>query len=130
MYPPAWLDIGNFGAPDTEKYFSNENVGSVRELDTSGVLLAISVNPRVGQTCPYHERASTEITGQVDVNVDGVPAKLDAVDSHSDFELYIARTGYCYRWIYFFGSLATRDASESIAVTQLDNFRFGMPSAT
>jgi hypothetical protein len=27
-YPVDWYDLPNFGAPDTQKYFSNENVGA------------------------------------------------------------------------------------------------------
>lgn len=130
IYPDAWLDLPNFGAPDSEKYFSNENVGSVRELDSSGVFFAISVNAMIGQACPYHERPPTEISRQLDVTVDGNAAKLDVVDSQADFELYIVHAGYCYRFVYFFRSLTTRDATEDSAIRMFSGFRFGVMPTT
>lgn len=130
IYPEAWLDLPNFGAPDSEKYFSNENVGSVRELDSSGVFFAISVNAKIGEVCPYHERATTEISRQLDVTVDGNAAKLDVVDSQADFELYIVHDGYCYRFVYFFRSLMTRDATQDTAIRMLSGFRFGLTPTT
>ena len=40
-YPKNWYNLSNFGAPDTDKYFSNENVSAVMEMSGSGIWLTI-----------------------------------------------------------------------------------------
>jgi hypothetical protein len=36
-YLGDWYDLANFGAPDTQKYFSNENVRAPLEMTARGV---------------------------------------------------------------------------------------------
>src|SRR5690349_19757752 len=44
-YPTSWYDLPNHGAPDTQKYFSNENVGAPLQMSASGVWETIDVEP-------------------------------------------------------------------------------------
>lgn len=43
-YPKDWFNLPNQGAPDTHKYFSNENVGAPLEIGSDGIFIAIEVN--------------------------------------------------------------------------------------
>jgi photosystem II stability/assembly factor-like uncharacterized protein len=42
-YLANWCNLPNFGAPDTEKYFSNENAGSPLEMTSLGIYVRLSV---------------------------------------------------------------------------------------
>ena len=51
-YPTGWYDLHS-GAPDTQKYFSNENVGAPLQMSASGVYETIDVEPNQKRTlCP------------------------------------------------------------------------------
>jgi hypothetical protein len=41
-YPGEWFSLENSGAPDTEKYFSNKNVGAPLEMGEGGVWVTIT----------------------------------------------------------------------------------------
>lgn len=127
QYPAGWLEISNCGAPDSEKYFSNEKLGCGQDADSNGVINAISVSLMSGQSCPYREPPPAAITRQDDVTVDGVSAKLDIMTATADLEIYLDHNGYCYRSIYLFRRISTLNATESTAVTMLGTFKFGQP---
>lgn len=132
-YPPVWLQIPNHGAPDTETYFSNENVGPPDQMDANGIYVAISVNRKTDQGCPLHGAPSTSITKQDQLTVDGVPATLSEVGGQLNWELYLDHAGYCYRFAYinhFDASQQVVDSTEAIAVAMLGTFKFGIPNPT
>src|ERR1700694_3099629 len=50
-YPANWYDLPNSGAPDTDKYFSNQNVTTPAQMDQSGVLVTIRVHQDSSFNC-------------------------------------------------------------------------------
>src|ERR1700674_2623992 len=48
QYPAGWHEISNCGAPDSEKYFSNENLACGQDGESSGVVNAIGVGLNSG----------------------------------------------------------------------------------
>lgn len=43
-YPSTWFNLPNYGAPDTDKYFSNKNIGAPLEMGLDGIWITIRVS--------------------------------------------------------------------------------------
>jgi len=43
-YPSGWFNLPNYGAPDTNKYFSNKNVGAPLEMGSDGIWITIRIS--------------------------------------------------------------------------------------
>jgi hypothetical protein len=131
-YPQTWIELSNYGAPDTEKYFSNQIAPSPMSLDDAGIYLAISVNDRSGDDCLLRSaRLTPERQGSL--KVDGVSATLNVFTPRGGFALLILnlqRYGYCYWFAYIVRTVQVRDAIVPVAVVMLSQtFKFGQPSA-
>ncbi len=132
-YPQDWLDLPNFGAPDTEKYFSNENVGSPLSLNDTGVFLAISVTGASGPLCSDHGLGNAVVERQDSLTIDGIPGTINVLNAQgfAEFIVNLQRNAYCYWFVYVFRSVATRDANEETVQLMLGkSFRFGQPTAS
>jgi len=59
-YPATWYDLPNSGAPDADKYFSNQKVANPAQMEPGGVWLTIrieqdpSFNCTTGPTKTFH----------------------------------------------------------------------------
>jgi len=127
-YPQGWLDLPNFGATDTEKYFSNENVSSPAALDNAGLFVSISVNSETGSQCLLHGLKNSVIERQGTVAVDGVSAPLNvlAASGYPELILDLEHGTSCYWFVFVFRTSAMRDATQETAELMLGHtFRFG-----
>jgi hypothetical protein len=132
-YPQDWIELPNYGAPDTEKYFSNQNVGAPSELDKAGIYFAISVNGRTGDQCLRRGLLNVTVDRQLQVTLDGVASTLNVLskDGFAEIILNVQHGSYCYWFAFVFRSSQVRDATEPTASLMLgESFRFGKPSAT
>jgi hypothetical protein len=132
-YPESWLDIPNYGAPDTEKYFSNENAGSPSALDAAGIYFAISVNGSTGDNCLQRGLRNVAVGTQTSLTVDGVTSTLNSLvqQGYGELIVNVQRSNYCYWFAYVFQSTQVRDATEPTVRAMLgQTFRFGTPSAS
>jgi hypothetical protein len=132
QYPQSWRSLPNFGAPDTEKYFSNENVGSPMSLDLDGIWLTITVSGFQGDQCLNRGRWNLRIDRQVPLTVDGSTSSLNALkhDGYAALMLNVQRNTYCYSFTYLFKANDVRDATQQTTEVMLgQTFHFGQPSA-
>jgi hypothetical protein len=131
-YPGSWTALGTLGAPDTELYLSNENVGSPMSLDANGVFVAISIHQPSPQACAQHGLGNGTVDRTDPVVVDSVSSNLYVLSGQQPYmELNVERDTYCYMFSFVFGSTPTRDSNEGTAKTMLSStFKFGQPTAS
>jgi type II secretory pathway pseudopilin PulG len=79
-YPNSWFNLPNYGAPDTDKYFSNKNVGAPLEMGSDGIWITIRISDN-NDNLSLSEWASknpgnpqSEISNVRNVSINGVPA--------------------------------------------------------
>lgn len=131
-YPETWFDVSNYGTPDTEKYFSNENVGSPSRMDNAGIYFAISVNGKAGDQCLQRGLANMTVERRSTVTIDGVASTINVLtkDGYGELIVNLLNGSYCYWFVYVFRSTQVRDATEPTALLMLgQTFKFGRPSA-
>ena len=71
-YPESWFNLQNFGAPDTDKYFSTKDIGAPLEMGSDGIWVTI----RVEQDTDYFEKIFTGKTGLISSGDKGITTKL------------------------------------------------------
>lgn len=129
-YPANWLNLGTLGAPDTEEYLSNENVGSPISLSPSGIFVAISIhNATNAADCALHGvPTSTGINRTESVTVNGIDSTLYAIGGDEPyFELNVMKDNYCYMLSFVFRTGQARDSTEPVVQALIGTFRFGSP---
>ena len=121
----AGYDLGNLGAPDTEKYFANQkNIGSPIGMDSQGVFFALST---VTGSCRTAPPGNVDATAQVSVDgqtVTRVSGFLGPPQSEVYWGSYasIPKGTNCFRFAFFFGSQSTRDANLRITDQIISSF--------
>ena len=129
-YPTSWYDVHS-GAPETQKYFSNENVGAPLQMSASGVWETIDVEPNQSEPCtpPW---ASSAATRQSPITLDGVPTTRYVVNfTPSGTEasymvgVWVGHSGSCYRITFLSLNPSARDANIGVADQAIASFRFG-----
>ena len=130
-YPGDWYNLPNFGAPDTEKYFSNENVGAPQMMTQYGVWETIEVQPTSHGPCPpsYVSRYAIR---QSPTTVDGVATTRYVINmTPSGAEaayiigVWASHKESCFSIQFLSQSPSTRDAAASVADQAIASFRFG-----
>jgi hypothetical protein len=130
-YPTRWYDVPNHGAPDTQKYFSNENVGAPLQMSASGVWETIDVEPNQSEPCapPW---ASNMAVRQSPITLDGVPTTRYVVNfTPSGTEasymvgVWVGRGGRCYGITFQSQNPSARDANIDVDDQAIASFRFG-----
>ncbi len=131
-YPPGWYNLPNFGAPDSEKYFSNENVGAPLQMDKSGVFLAISVTADIASQCRPRELRNSQVATQTSLLISGVAATryvTTQVGTGPILTLLAAeQASLCYRFEFISYSPATTATNLPMEDLILTSFRFGTPT--
>jgi hypothetical protein len=131
-YPAEWLSLDNFGAPNSDKYFSNENVGAPIELSQAGIWLTISVSGASGPQCLNRGFFSAPVDQTTPINIGGVPTTLYSVteEDYRALAANVERSPYCYSFTYLFRSPEVRTTNEHLAQLMLgQTFQFGQPTA-
>jgi hypothetical protein len=131
-YPGDWYDLANFGAPDTQKYFSNENVGTPLQMTQRGVWETIEVQPNPTGSCPP-SYVSRSVIGQSPTRVGGVATTryvINMTPSGGAEAAYIngvwvTHSGGCYAIQFVSLTPTTRDASTGVADQAIASFQFG-----
>ena len=113
-YPASWFDLGNLGAPDTEKYFANrKDIGSPMGMGADGVLFSLS---RLTGQC----RAAPpgNVDGAAQLTVDGqavtrITGLLGPPQQERFWSAYTAipKGADCFALWFNFGSKGARDAN-------------------
>jgi hypothetical protein len=129
-HPESWIELGSLGAPDTEEYFSDEQVGSPSGLSTNGIFVAISIHQLAGQICSRHGIADSPIDRRDQLVIGGMAATLNVLSSPQPFmQLNVEHAGYCYMFSFVFQSSQVRDSDETTAQLTLSSFTFGQLTA-
>ena len=124
-YPQQWFSLPNNGAPDTDKYFSNENVGAPPEMTKTGIYLTVRVTS--GACAP----AAGEIDGQATLIVAGSPITRTygllsppAGERAWVIDAAIAHSSRCVAFHYLAQTQAARDGSLPIADAMISSLNF------
>jgi hypothetical protein len=99
-YPSSWFNLANFGVPSTEKYFSNQQIGTPEQLDANGIWLTITVNAQPTRPCTDSGLVRSDVT-QAPITVDG-----ESTSEYSDAGGVSAFVTH-HSWCYTFGFIAT-----------------------
>lgn len=85
-YPKTWFNLPNYGAPDTDKYFSNKNVGAPLEMGSDGIWITITITEN-NDNLSLSEWASktpgntqSKISNVKDIVINGIPAVQQVED--------------------------------------------------
>jgi len=132
-YPPTWFDVPNRGAPDSDKYFANRDVGAPLQMDSDGVFLGIQVSLRSGTKCsaaPYIQGDAG--AGQKELIIDGVTASRYTTSQKGTGPVFtildLERPPLCYELRFVSYSIATRDSNLPTEELILSSFKFGKPN--
>jgi hypothetical protein len=127
----GWYDLPNFGAPDTQKYFSNENVGAPLEMSSHGVWVTIGIEANSTAPCPPSWFSGNAIR-QSPTTVDGVGAIRYVInmtptggESAYSIAVWVLHGGSCYSIQFVSLTQSTRDANARIADQAIASFKFG-----
>jgi len=130
-YPADWFDLDNAGAPDTQKYFSNERVGAPLEMTARGVWVTVEVQPNPTGPCPP-SYVSKYVVRQSPTTLDSVATTryvINMTPSGGEAGYIIGVWGMhsasCYSIQFLSTTPATRDALAGTADKLIASFRFG-----
>jgi hypothetical protein len=120
-YPASWYDLPNSGAPDTDKYFSNQNVGGPLQMDQGGVFLTIRVHQDSSFNCASGPTKPYSVTQQSAATVGGSSATRSIVESGPGNHdalwaliVSVARPTGCYEFSFL--SLTAQDRDQNLAI--------------
>jgi hypothetical protein len=129
-YPTGWYDLHS-GAPDTQKYFSNENVGAPLQMSASGVYETITIGPNQSEPCAASWVSSMSIR-QSPITLDGVSTIRYVVNftptgTEPSFlvGVWVGHDGSCYDITFQSKNPSARDANIDVDSQVLASFRFG-----
>jgi hypothetical protein len=130
-YPGDWYDLANSGAPDTQKYFSNENVGAPLQMTQRGVWETIEVQTNSTGSCPP-SYVSRSVIRQSPTTVDGVATTryvFNMTPSGGEaayiIGVWVMHGGSCYSIQFQSSTASTRDASGGVTDHTIASFQFG-----
>ncbi|MFH1457001.1 MAG: Ig-like domain-containing protein, partial [Patescibacteria group bacterium] len=121
-YPASWFDLPNFGAPETDKYFSNENVTNVSEMSESGIFLTIRGKGHGDLSATEWsvrepEQQGFSVESRKYITVSGVAA----VDQIENFNTSVGGEGGFRRIVYLVDSVSGKLLTLSFYVLQDKN---------
>jgi PsbP-like protein len=132
-YPSDWFDLANFGAPDTEKYVSNENVGAPLEMSSHGVWETVEVQSNPTACPPSY--VSTYVVRQSPTTVDGVATTRYVINQTPSgaeaaylIGVWVTHGGSCYSIQFVSLTPSARDANADVADQTIASFKFGPSS--
>ncbi len=124
-YPPSWYDLGDLGAPDTERYFANrKDIRSPMGIGADGILFSLSMLSGGCRGAPPGDidgSARLMVDGQFVTRVTGLlgPPRSEAFwSSYSS----VPKGTNCYAFVFTFGGKATRDANLQITDQMVGSF--------
>jgi len=130
-YLGGWYDLANFGAPDTEKYFSNETVGAPLEMTARGVLETIEVQSNSTGSCPPSYMSMFAIR-QAPTTVDAVATTRYVINMTPGgaeaayiIGVWVMHSGSCFSIQFLSTSPSGRDANAGVADQTIASFKFG-----
>jgi hypothetical protein len=130
-YPANWYDLPNSGAPDTDKYFSNQNVMGPAQMDQSSVFLTIRVHQDSGFNCASGPTRPYSVTQQSASTVGGLPARRSIVESGPGnhdalwaLVVSVSRPKGCYEFEFLSLNAQARDQNLAIDDALLSTVTF------
>jgi len=130
-YPTSWYDVPNHGAPDTQKYFSNENVGAPLQMSASGVYETITIGLNQTEPCAPSWASGMAIR-QSPITLDGVSTTRYVVNfTPSGTEasylagVWVSHSGSCYGITFQSQNPSARDTNIDVADQAIASFQFG-----
>jgi photosystem II stability/assembly factor-like uncharacterized protein len=124
-YPATWCDLPNFGAPDTEKYFSNESAGSLYGMTRKGILGGITVSagacPAPGEFREIYEQATLKVAGQ---DVKRTYGYFGGLEVAVMIQAAIPHGGNCYTFNFITQTRQTGDQYLSTADRMITSLKF------
>jgi len=123
-YPATWYDLPNYGVPDSQKYFSNQNVPAPLAMEPGGVWLTISVDPQPGSSCSSSSDPNA-IASPITIDGEATTKYLTAPPNYqSSMWAAVTHYGWCYKFTFITYSQKTRDQNMGDMDAILTSFRF------
>jgi len=130
-YPADWFDLDNAGAPDTQKYFSNERVGAPLEMTARGAWETVEVQPNPTGPCPP-SYVSKYVGRQSPTTLDSVATTRYVINQTPSggeagyiIGVWVMHSASCFSIQFVSTTPATRDAIAGTAEKVIASFRFG-----
>lgn len=133
-YPASWYNLPNLGAPDTDKYFSNEIVGAPLGMSSNGLWAMVRIT---SSTCPGPTWAAMKPAGSYAVSMGDQHGTAYSVDPDLSIpggrdlwygvSMGVPRSGGCTFLVVETLNQATRDASIPLALQWMGTLRQGAP---
>ena len=128
-YPSNWCKLGNFGAPEIEQYFSNEQVSNPKEMSmATGIWLTVNV---VSGACPAPPPGE-RIDGRDVVKVEGqdVTRTYGFSQGYTEPSYWFIRAAIahgpnCYSFLFITRTKEPRDGNLPIADKMISSFVLG-----
>ena len=124
-YPATWYNLPNSGAPDTDKYFSNENVSAPMQMTNAGVWLTIRT---ISGACPPPQG---RIDGQAQLTVGGQSVTRTygyfgppGAEPGWTIDAAVARGSSCFTFGYFALTQPARDNNLDTTGRMITSFQF------
>ena len=124
-YPATWYNLPNSGAPDTDKYFSNENVSAPLQMTNAGIWLTIRT---MSGACPPPQG---RIDGEAHLTVGGRSVTRTygyfgppGAESGWTIDAAVTRGSRCFTFGYFALTQPARDNNLDITGRMITSFQF------
>lgn len=124
-YPKLWFSLPNNGAPDTDRYFSSENVGA--PLETSGAGIFLTVRVTSGACAPV----AGQVDGQATLIVAGSPVTRTygvlsppAGEQAWVIDAAIAHSSRCVAFHYLAQTREAREVNLAVADAMITSLSF------
>jgi hypothetical protein len=123
-YPGNWYDLPNYGAPDSQKYFSNQNVPAPLAMENGGVWLTVWVDSHPSSSCGSSSGANVVA---VPITIDGEATTeylTKTPNPQSSMWASVTHLSWCYQFTFITFSQKTFDQNKGDMDAILGSFRF------
>ncbi len=130
-YPAGWHNLQNFGAPDSHKYFSSEDVPTPLMMSPRGVWLTVATKPLSATDCSRQNILGRRIRSIGSVPLSGSQGTRYVTDPQGGARedgwtvtFNLARRGLCFEFVVVSLEQATRDTNLPLADAILSTVQF------
>jgi hypothetical protein len=120
-YPAGWYDLPNSGAPNTQKYFSNQPNGTPNQLDANGIFVSIGIVVESTRPCANGGGVASDVS-QIPISIDG--ESTTQYSSGKGVVAYALHAGWCYTFSFFIAGVQDRDLHSTEIAHLFSTFRF------
>ena len=123
-YPSSWYSLPVKAGTDyeTDKYFSNENIGSPEGMDAGGVFVTITVDSTGTKQCAPGPGWNDPTLNKSPLTIDG--ESTTEILPNNGAAAVVQHYGWCYWFSFLTGSTVNRDQHNAEIAHMLSSFKF------